>query len=405
MNAALPLLPGARSARDPSRPVTLGVLGGGQLGLMFVHAAQALGFRTAVLDPGPDGPAGQVAHWHLRAAYDDVAALDAFAAGCDAVTTEFENVPAQALRRLAGAVPVAPSGDAVAVCQHRAHEKAYFERSGVPCVPWAAMETDADVAAVDAALLPGILKSATLGYDGKGQVRVERREDLAAAWAALKRVPCVLERRVALQREISVVLARDRAGRCVHLPLQHNVHRDGILAMTEVPASDLPEGLAAQARAQAEAVAASLGYVGVLCLEFFVLADGSLCANEMAPRPHNSGHHSLDACDLSQFELQARALAGLPLPELRQHSPAVMLNLLGELWLGPGPSDRPSDRSARTPPWAEVLALPGAHLHLYGKAEPRPGRKMGHLTFTAATAAQARAAAAQAARLLGIAPL
>lgn len=399
MNAALPLLPGARSLRDPSRPVTLGVLGGGQLGLMFVHAAQALGFRTAVLDPDPDSPTGAVAHRHLRAAYDDAAALDEFAAACDAVTTEFENVPAQALARLAAALPVAPSGDAVAVCQHRAREKAHFERSGVPCVPWARIETEADVAAVDAALLPGILKSATLGYDGKGQVRVERREDLAEAWTSLKRVPCVLERRVELQREISVVLARDRAGRCVHLPLQHNVHRDGILAWTEVPAPDLPADLAAQARARAEAVAASLGYVGVLCVEFFVLADGSLCANEMAPRPHNSGHHSLDACDLSQFELQVRALAGLPLPEPRLHSPAVMLNLLGDLWFGPGAG------AARTPPWAPVLALPGAHLHLYGKAEPRPGRKMGHLTFTAASAAQARAVAAQAARLLGIAPL
>jgi 5-(carboxyamino)imidazole ribonucleotide synthase len=399
MNAALPLLPGARSPRDPSRAVTLGVLGGGQLGLMLVHAAQALGFRTAVLDPDPDSPAGAVAHRHLRAPYDDAAALDAFAAGCDAVTTEFENVPAQTLRRLEAVLPVAPSGDAVAVCQHRAREKAHFERSGVPCVPWARIETEADVAAVDAALLPGILKSATLGYDGKGQVRVERRKDLAEAWTSLRRVPCVLERRVELQREISVVLARDRAGRGVHLPLQHNVHRGGILAWTEVPAPDLPANLAAQARARAEAVAASLGFVGVLCVEFFVLADGSLCANEMAPRPHNSGHHSLDACDVSQFELQARALAGLPLPEPRLHSPAVMLNLLGELWFGPG------DVPARTPPWAQVLALPGAHLHLYGKAEPRPGRKMGHLTLTAATAAHARATAAQAARLLGIEPL
>lgn len=386
--------------RPDGQPVTLGVLGGGQLGRMFVHAAQALGFRTAVLDPDPDSPAGRVAHLHLQAAYTDETALAELVQACDAVTTEFENVPAQALRWLAAHRPVAPSADAVATCQHRALEKAHFTACGVPCVPYARLESAADLAALVGAagegLFPAILKTSTLGYDGKGQVRVAGPADLAAAWARLRQAPCLLEQRVALAAELSVVVARDAAGQVVHLPVQQNLHRDGILAVTVVPAPDVPAALAAQAVACASAVAQSLGYVGVLCVEFFVLADGTLLANEMAPRPHNSGHYSIDACDLSQFDLQVRALAGLPLVMPRQHSPAVMLNLLGDLWW--------ADAAAvpATPPWSQVLALPGTHLHLYGKAEPRRGRKMGHLTVTAASAAQARAVALQAAALLGL---
>jgi 5-(carboxyamino)imidazole ribonucleotide synthase len=209
----------------------------------------------------------------------------------------------------------------------------------------------------------------------------------------------VLEQRVSLRGELSVVLARDRAGRCVHLPVQHNVHRDGILAVTQVPAPAVAAGLADEALQLATAVAASLDYVGVLCVEFFELDDGRLLANEMAPRPHNSGHHSIDACDSSQFDLQVRALAGLPLSVPRLHSPAVMLNLLGDLWFAS------SEAAPSTPDWASVLALPGVHLHLYGKTEPRRGRKMGHLTVTAATSAQARTVAVEAAGLLGMPPL
>ena len=399
MSESVTLLPGAPSPRDPGRTVTLGVLGGGQLGRMFVHAAQALGYRTVVLDPDASSPAGLVAHRHLCAPYDDEAALAALAAQCDAVTTEFENVPAAALRRLAAGVPVAPGADAVTVCQHRALEKAHFERSGVPCVPWARLETDADLSRVPASLFPALLKTATLGYDGKGQVSVPGPEALADAWAALGRVPCVLEQRVSLRGELSVVLARDRAGRCVHLPVQHNVHRDGILAVTQVPAPAVAAGLADEALQLATAVAASLDYVGVLCVEFFELDDGRLLANEMAPRPHNSGHHSIDACDSSQFDLQVRALAGLPLSVPRLHSPAVMLNLLGDLWFAS------SEAAPSTPDWASVLALPGVHLHLYGKTGPRRGRKIGHLTVTAATSAQARTVAAEAAGLLRMPPL
>jgi len=390
------------SLRPDGQPVTLGVLGGGQLGRMFVHAAQTLGFRTAVLDPDADSPAGRVSHLHLQAAFTDEAALTALAQACDAVTTEFENVPAQALRVLAQRRPVAPSGEAVAVCQHRALEKAHFTACGVPCVPYARLETAADLAALQGAqgedLFPAILKTSTLGYDGKGQVRVAREADLAAAWARLREVPCLLEKRVALAAELSVVVARDAAGQVVHLPVQQNLHRDGILAVTVVPAPEVPEAIAAQAVQRAGAVAESLGYVGVLCVEFFLLEDGTLLANEMAPRPHNSGHYSIDACDVSQFDLQVRAMAGLPLVMPRQHSPAVMLNLLGDLWFARG-ADAPE-----TPPWSALLALPGTHLHLYGKTEPRRGRKMGHLTVTAARSEDARSVAQQAAALLGLEP-
>jgi 5-(carboxyamino)imidazole ribonucleotide synthase len=353
-----------------------------------------------VLDPDPDSPAGRVSHLHLQAAYTDEVALAEMAQACDAVTTEFENVPAQALRWLGARRPVAPSADAVATCQHRALEKAHFTACGVPCVPCARLESAADLEGLLADdgddLFPAILKTSTLGYDGKGQVSVAHRAALAAAWASLREVPCLLEKRVALAAELSVVVARDAAGRVVHLPVQQNLHRDGILAVTVVPAPDVPADVAAQAVQRASAVAESLGYVGVLCVEFFLLEDGTLLANEMAPRPHNSGHCSIDACDLSQFDLQVRAMAGLPLVMPRQHSPTVMLNLLGDLWW--------ADDAALpvTPPWSDVLALPGTHLHLYGKTEPRRGRKMGHLTVTAPSAPQARAVALQAAALLGL---
>jgi 5-(carboxyamino)imidazole ribonucleotide synthase len=330
---------------------TLGVLGGGQLGRMFVHAAQQMGFFTAVLEPDAGSPAGGASQQHLQAAYDDPAALDVLAARCAAVTTEFENVPADALARLAQRLPVAPSATAVRVCQHRVREKRFFVEAGVPCAPFAAIETEADLAAVPATLFPAILKTSTLGYDGKGQTGVETAADLPSAWTALKHAPCVLEQKLPLAVELSVIVARGHDGAVVHLPVQQNLHRGGILAVTQVPAPDVPPALAAQAVEAAERLAAALDYVGVLCIEFFGLADGRLVANEMAPRPHNSGHYSIDGCDMSQFELQVRTLAGLPLTSPRQHSAAVMLNLLGDLWF-PDAAEAPQ----RTPPWAEVLA-------------------------------------------------
>ena len=295
------------------QPATLGVLGGGQLGRMFVQAAQQLGYFTAVLDPDPASPAGLVAHYHVQADYLDEAGLAQMMQRCVAITTEFENVPAGALLTLGAHRPVAPDAAAVAICQDRGAEKAHFAHSGVACAPNATLESEAALAAVDATLLPGILKTARLGYDGKGQRRVATREELAAAWQALGGVPCVLEALLPIAFELSVIVARDADDHVVHLPVQRNLHRDGILAVTEVPALGIGEPLQRQAVAAAEQLARSMGYVGVLCVEFYVLSDGTLVANEMAPRPHNSGHYSIDACDVSQFELQVRTLAGLPL--------------------------------------------------------------------------------------------
>ena len=381
------LLPGA----------TLGVMGGGQLGRMFVHAAQRMGYFTAVLDPDEASPAGRVSHHHVRTGYLDSDGLAQLAAVSQAITTEFENVPADALARLAEQRPVAPGAAAVAIAQDRALEKAHFTRCGVPVAPNAVIASEEDLAGVADDLLPGILKTARLGYDGKGQVRVATRAELRSAWEELKRVPCVLEKMLPLAFECSVVVARGRDGALVHLPVQRNLHRAGILAVTEVHEGCVDAKLAQRAVEAVRAIADGLDYVGVLCVEFFGLEDGSLVVNEMAPRPHNSGHWSMDGADVSQFELQVRTLAGLPLAAPRQHSPAIMLNLLGDLWFRDGSEEK-------TPDWAAVLALPGVHLHLYGKLSARPGRKMGHLTVTGDSIAQVRATALRCADVLGIAP-
>ncbi len=390
------LLPGG--SRD-GKPVTLGVMGGGQLGRMFVHAAQAMGFETAVLDPDAQSPAGRVSHHHIHTSYLDDEGLAALADCSHAITTEFENVPAQALQTLALQRPVSPAADAVRIAQDRRAEKAHFDRCGVVCAPYAVIETDAQLQAVGAGLLPGILKTARMGYDGKGQIRVKNRAQLAKAWAELKQVPCVLEKMLALEFECSVIVARGRNGDCVNLPVQRNTHRDGILAVTEVHRSNMSFVLSAKAIQASFSIANELKYVGVLCVEFFVVkAPGSarlqLVVNEIAPRPHNSGHYSMNACDVSQFDLQVRCMAGLPLVQPRQHSPAIMLNLLGDLWPKNG-----------KPPWNKITALSGTHLHLYGKTEARPGRKMGHLNITGATLQQVQTTARQAAKLLGMAPL
>ena len=390
---ASPILPGA----------TLGVMGGGQLGRMFVHAAQRLGYFTAVLDADPQSPAGLVSHHHIQTGYSDPAGLAQLAALCAAVTTEFENVPADALAQLAVTRPVAPGAAAVAIAQDRVQEKAHFSvcaaTSGVACAPYAVLQTPSQLADVPATLLPGILKTARMGYDGKGQVRVKTAAELAAAWNNLKQVPCVLEKMLPLQAELSVLVARGQDGQVVSFAPQRNVHVDGILAVTHAYEGCLPAALAARARAATEAIAAQIGYVGLMCVEFFVVtgADGqdTLVVNEMAPRPHNSGHYTLDACDVSQFDLQVHAMAGLPLPAPRQHSPAIMLNLLGDIWFD-------ASGRERTPDWCAVLALPGAHLHLYGKTEARRGRKMGHLTLTGADLAGVQASARAASGLLGL---
>ncbi len=383
-----PLLPGA----------TFGVLGGGQLGRMFVHAAQQMGYFTAVLDPDADSPAGRICHHHVHTDYLDGDGLARLARLSDAITIEFENVPAQALRSLSGDRPVAPGADAVEIAQDRIREKAHFARCGVPCAPHAVIETAGDLARVPGVLLPGILKTARLGYDGKGQWPVATPEELATAWKAAGEVPCVLEQRLPLALECSVIVARGRDGHMVHFGPQRNLHRDGILALTEAYEGAVPAPVARQAVEAAQAIAEGLNYVGVLCVEFFILADGSLVVNEIAPRPHNSGHYTLDACDVSQFELQVRTLASLPLVTPRQHGSAIMINLLGDLWFT-------RDQKASDPAWAQVLALPGAHLHLYGKTQPRPGRKMGHLNIVRPDVAQTRDTAERALSLLGLPPL
>ncbi len=402
------------------QPATLGVMGGGQLGRMFVHAAQAMGYYTAVLDPDPASPAGRVSHHHIQTDYLDEQGLAQLMQRCAAITTEFENVPAPALFTLGAHRFVAPGSDAVAIAQDRAAEKAHFVKCGVPVAPHAVIETEAQLAAVGDELLPGILKTSRLGYDGKGQVRVKTRAELAAAWAELKQVPCVLEKMLPLQDECSVIVARSGTGEMVHFPVQRNLHRGGILAVTEVNPGVIDPALAQQAIEATKAIAEGLQYVGVLCVEFFVLQGGQgggrLVVNEIAPRPHNSGHYTLDACDQSQFDLQVRTLAGLPLTQPRQHSPAIMLNLLGDLWQSPAKlgsepnllhksgSDPNFTDPNSCPPWDKVLALPGTHLHLYGKLSARKGRKMGHLNITGATPEAVRATALQACALLGIEP-
>ena len=376
---------------------TLGVLGGGQLGRMFVHSAQAMGYFTAVLDKDETSPAGLVSHHHIRTGYEDAQGLADLAKLCAAVTTEFENVPAGSLNKLAESLPVSPAGSAVAIAQDRAAEKAHFMKCGVPCAPYAVIETPAQLAAVNDALLPGILKTARMGYDGKGQIRVKTREELAKGWDELGKVACVLEKMLPLAHECSVIVARGRDGTIVNLPVQRNLHRDGILAVTEVYEGNVPAAQAEQAITAAKSVAQGLDYVGVLCVEFFVLDDGMLVVNEIAPRPHNSGHYSQNAMDVSQFDLQVRCMTNLPLVQPRQHSATIMLNLLGDLWFKDGDT-------AQSPAWDQVLALPGAHLHLYGKVDAKRARKMGHLNITAATAEQARTTALKAAEILGIEP-
>jgi 5-(carboxyamino)imidazole ribonucleotide synthase len=390
-----PLIPQAAS------PTWLGVMGGGQLGRMFAQSAQAMGFKVLVLEPAADCPAGQVADRLIEAAYDDSDALARMAAQCVAVTTEFENVPAQSLSALAQQCFVAPAAASVSIAQDRIQEKNFFRRcaqsSDVPPAPHQLIESDADIARIPDDLLPGILKTNRLGYDGKGQARVRTREEALTAFADMRGVTCVLEKMLPLKVEISVLVARGFDGEAVVYPIAENVHRDGILFTTTVPSPHVAADIAARAQAAALAIIEQLEYVGVLCIEFFVLTDGALVVNEMAPRPHNSGHYTMDACITSQFAQQVRAMSRLPLGETRQHSPSVMLNILGDAWF-PDASDE-----VREPAWDQILALPGACLHLYGKDSARRGRKMGHVTFVAATLAQAQDSLREACTILGIA--
>ena len=378
-------------------PATLGMLGGGQLGRFFVSAAHEMGYKVWVLDPDPHSPAGLIADRHLVAAYDDYVALDTLGSECAAVTTEFENVPADTLDYLTKFIPVHPAASAVAVCQNRIAEKTFLADNGLPHGPFAVIRSEDDVRSANAGLFPAILKVARFGYDGKGQARVSDRDEAVAAFQHFKGEPCVLEKMLALDFEVSVVLARDEAGNVRAFSAGENRHRNGILDLTIAPArasACLREGTQMSAKEVAERIADRLGYVGTLGVEFFVCG-GELVVNEMAPRPHNSGHHTIDACDASQYEQQVRALCGLPLATPRQHSVAVMVNLLGELWY----EDGKGHGTYREPDWSLLHAVPGLRLHLYGKHHARPGRKMGHFVVTGddADAVLERALAARAA--------
>jgi 5-(carboxyamino)imidazole ribonucleotide synthase len=352
---------------------TLGVLGGGQLGRMFALRARVMGYRVVVLEPDPRSPAGQVADHQIIAAYDDPSALDQLAEQCAAVTTEFENVPAPVLERLAARLPVSPAPASVAIAQERTAEKGFLAGAGFRTAPFARVSRDADLnEALKAIGVPALLKTSRLGYDGKGQALIGAPEDAVEAFRHLGGVPCVLERKLDLECEISVVLARGRDGSVAAFTPAENVHRHGILHTSTVPAR-VPEGLDVEAMALATGVATALQYVGVLAVEMFVADGGKLYVNELAPRPHNSGHYTIDACSVDQFEQQVRSMTGLPLGAPALLSACCMVNVLGDSW------------AHGTPRWDRALALPGVRLHLYGKAEPRAGRKMGHLTCLADT--------------------
>lgn len=360
------MIPARRSIPAITPPATLGILGGGQLGRYFVIAARTMGYRTMVLEPDPHAPAGRMADVHLIAPYDDPESLDRLADECAVVTTEFENPPAAALAHLESRTLVRPSATAIAITQDRRNEKRFLASIGVAVAPFAVIDTAADLVG-HGIEYPAILKTARLGYDGKGQVVAHDQRELEAAWHALGAVACVLEHRLELSAELSVVLARSPAGEVTHYPPVQNTHVDGILDLTVFPAADTPR----EAASIAGHIADSLDYVGVLAVELFVVGRGIL-VNELAPRPHNSGHWTLDGAQTSQFEQQVRAVCGLTLGGTAPTSPAAaMVNLLGDLW-APGEPD-----------WGTAMADPRAHLHLYGKSASRPGRKMGHLTVLA----------------------
>ncbi|MBI5861562.1 MAG: 5-(carboxyamino)imidazole ribonucleotide synthase [Rhodocyclales bacterium] len=375
-------------------PAMLGLLGGGQLGRFFVIAAHEMGYRVMVLDPDAHSPAGRIADEHLVADYADAAALERMAQACVAVTTEFENVPATTLTALEKFIPVRPSAAAVAICQNRSAEKDFLKRHGFPHAPYADIKSEADIAAADARLLPGILKVARFGYDGKGQARVARREDALTAFHQFRNEACVLEQMLPLDYEISVVLARTAAGQVRCFPPIENSHRHGILDVSIAPAR-ASGCLVGHAEELAEGIATKMDYVGTLAVEFFVVR-GDLVVNEIAPRPHNSGHYTLDACVSSQFEQQVRALCDLPLGEARAHSAAAMVNLLGELWY------RADPHHAHEPDWAQLLTVPNLKLHLYGKHHARPGRKMGHFTVIGDNPEAVQKLALAARRAIGI---
>jgi len=365
---------------------TIGVLGSGQLGRMIALAARRMGYRVHTLSPGFDTPTGQVADLEITADYEDLDAIRAFVGGVDVVTFEFENVSAEAAELAAELAPVRPSGSALHVTQQRAREKAFLADRGFPVPAFARVQSLDELAvALGTVGLPSIVKTAAFGYDGKGQHRITAIEQAEPVWGLIGHQEAIVERVVDFACEVSVVAARGLDGAMVDYGAIENQHANHILDLSISPAR-VPTTVAAEASALAQRVMEELGYVGVLCVEFFVTRENQLLVNEIAPRPHNSGHLTIEACATSQFEQQVRAVCGLPLGSTAQARPAAMVNLLGEVW------------AEGEPDWDAALAVPGAALHLYGKGDPRPGRKMGHITVVADTAEQAvdRAVAARA---------
>jgi 5-(carboxyamino)imidazole ribonucleotide synthase len=362
-SSTAPILPGA----------TIGVMGTGQLGRMFAIAARRMGYRVHAFSPDRDTPTGQVADREVTASYDDLDALRDFARGVEVVTFEFENVPAASVEAVAERVPVRPSGFVLHTAQHRAREKTFLANAGLPVTPFALIGSAAELAAaVERLGCPAVLKTASFGYDGKGQVKIATPNEAAAAWDRLDRQPCVLEAFIDFERELSIVSARGLDGAMAHYSVSENVHRHHILDVSVTPAN-VPAAVEREAVRIASATLEAFDLVGLLCVELFLTRTGTLLINELAPRPHNSGHLTFDACVTSQFEQQLRAVCGLPLGSTDRLRPAAMANLLGDIWAGGEPR------------WQEALRFPEVKLHLYGKTEPRPGRKMGHLTAMADT--------------------
>ena len=368
----------------------LGVLGGGQLGRMFAIAARRMGYRVHTFSPEDDSPAGQVADLEVTASFEDLDALRAFARGVDVVTFEFENVPIEAIDALEALAPVRPSSVALHTAQQRAREKMFLADRGVPTAAFASAATlDELWEAVDRVGMPVVIKTAAFGYDGKGQHKVATPSEVEHVWTAIGHQEAVVERFISLQAEISIVAARGLDGEIAAFPPFENRHRNHVLDLTTVPAA-IPPAVARQASDITRTILEELQYVGVLCVEFFVSTDGELLVNELAPRPHNSGHLTFDAAVTSQFEQQVRAICGLPLGSTEIARPAAMANLLGDLWVDGEPN------------WAAACRFADVKLHLYGKNNPRPGRKMGHLTAIGRTAedAQDRVVAARDALLI-----
>ena len=356
----------------------LGVLGGDQLGRMFCLAARRMGYRVHTFSPEEDTPAGQVADVEVTASYEDLDALHAFAAQVAVVTFEFENVPLDAVDVVDDAAPVRPSGVALHTAQQRAREKTFLADRGFPTAPFARASTFDELwDAVARIGTPSVVKTAAFGYDGKGQHKVTTPADVEHIWTAIGHQEAIVEKFVTLQAEISVIAARGQDGEIVEYPPFENRHRNHILDLTTAPAL-VPPARATEARDITRAILTELQYLGVLCVEFFVSTDGELLVNELAPRPHNSGHLTFDAAITSQFEQQVRAICGLPLGSTELVRPAAMANLLGDLWMDAEPN------------WAAACGFPDVKLHLYGKSDPRPGRKMGHLTAMGRTVQEAQ---------------